>query len=40
MYHHDPQSTGRSDYAGPENGTIEHIHFDNCRMTMSHYHWI
>ncbi len=25
MYHHDPQSTGRSQYRGPQNGTISHI---------------
>ncbi|MBU2492668.1 MAG: PQQ-binding-like beta-propeller repeat protein [Bacteroidetes bacterium] len=35
MYHHDPQLTGRSEYAGPKNGLIESIKFENCRMTMS-----
>ena len=35
MYHHDPQSTGRSKYFGPKNGLIESIRFENCWMTMS-----
>lgn len=35
MYHHDPQSTGRSQYSGPSSGLVESIKFDNCRMTMS-----
>jgi hypothetical protein len=34
MYHHDPQSTGRSEYIGPQSGNITHIQFDDFE-TMS-----
>ncbi|MBI9060278.1 MAG: PQQ-like beta-propeller repeat protein [Labilibaculum sp.] len=34
IYHHDPQSTGRSEFLGPQSGTIQQMKFD-IDMTMS-----